>query len=200
MVASLIAICCLIVRNLSQIREANQRRQLRWVLCGTLAGTIPGAIYMGSKLIVNSINLDSTFVNQSLYFFSILSNVSLELVPLSVGFAIIKHRMFDINVVVRQSLRYIFAKNVLRILIYLPAAILIYTFAKNRNRNFIEVLFSNAFYILLTMMAIVWLKFRNRISNWLDRKFFREAYNSERILVSLIEEIKNFMDSHCVRI
>jgi eukaryotic-like serine/threonine-protein kinase len=191
-VVAMIAICCLIVRNLRQIREANQRRQLQWVLCGTLGGTIPGAIYMGSKLIVNWIDLDSTFVSQSLYFLSILSNVSLELVPLSVGYAIIKHRMFDIHVVVRQSLRYLFAKNVLRILIYLPAAILIYTIVKNRDRNALDVLFSNAFYILLTVMAVIWLKFRNRFSSWLDRKFFREAYNSERILVSLIEEIKNF--------
>src|SRR6185369_5814803 len=40
--------------------------------------------------------------------------------------------------------------------------------------------------------AAVSLKYRRRLTQWIDCKFFREAYNREQILVGLIDEIKEF--------
>jgi phosphoserine phosphatase RsbU/P len=36
----------------------------------------------------------------------------------------------------------------------------------------------------------------SRFQNWLDRKFFREAYNSELILSELAGQARSFTDSH----
>jgi hypothetical protein len=192
MVVSLALISILIIRNHLRIHEVNQRRKLRWVMFGSLIGVFPLMLLSITKLLFNSIQVNPGFTQQCFSFLAITSNLTIILIPLSIGLAIIKHRLFDIHVVVRQGLRYLFAKNVLRILLYLPAAIVIYTIAVNRNQKVTDVLFSNALYIVLTIAALVGLKFRNRFSDWLDRKFFREAYNSENILVSMIDEIKNF--------
>ena len=191
MIFALTAICGLLIRNHIRIREADQRRRLRWVLFGSLVGVIPTILFFAAKLSLNTMKLDWWFTNECLYYLSMFSNIALELIPLSIGIAIIRDRMFDIHVVVRQGLRYLFAKNVLRIFMYLPAVIIAITVIKNRDQRIVDLLFSNTAYILLTIAAIIGLKFRNRWSDWLDRKFFREAYNSEKILMSLIEEVKN---------
>ena len=192
MVIALAAISALIVRNHIRIREANQRRKLRWVMFGILLGVLPLMIFSASKLLLETLKVNPWFTQQCLSFLSNLSNLAVIMVPLSMGYAIVKHRMFDIHVVMRQGLRYLFAKNVLRILLYLPAVIIVYTIIANRDQKVVDVLFSNTLYIVLTIAALIGLKFRNRFSSWLDRKFFREAYNSEKILVSMIDEIKNF--------
>jgi hypothetical protein len=192
MVVSLALISALIIRNHLRIQEANQRRKLRWVMFGTLLGVFPLLLLSFTKLIFNTLQVNPWFTQQCFSFLAITSNLTIILIPLSIAFAIVKHRLFDIHVVIRQGLRYLFAKNVLRILLYLPAAIIIYTIAVNRNQKITDLLFSNTLYIVLTIAALIGLKFRNRFSDWLDRKFFREAYNSEKILVSMIDEIKNF--------
>jgi eukaryotic-like serine/threonine-protein kinase len=191
MIFSLTAICALLIRNHIRIREADQRRRLRWVLFGALVGAIPTVVFFVANLAINTAQLNWWFTNECLYYLSMISNIALELIPLSIGYAIVRDRMFDIQVVVRQGLRYLFAKNVLRILIYLPAVIILTTIVKNRDKRILDLLFSNTVYILLTIAAIIGLKFRNQLSDLLDRKFFREAYNSEKILISLIEEVKN---------
>ncbi len=191
MVFSLLAILALIVRNHLRIQEVKERRRLRWVAAGSLIGVIPSLLFFASKFLFNTFQLDSGFTVQCLNVLMLTSDLFLMLVPLSIGLAIIKHRMFDIHVVVRQGIRYLFAKNVLRILIYLPAVIIAMTIFKNRDQKITDILFSNTTYVLLTVAALIGLKFRNQLTDWLDRKFFREAYNSEKILISLIEEIKN---------
>jgi len=191
MVLSLLCISALIVRNNVRIQDVNQRRRLRWVVCGTLIGIFPSILFFAASFAFSIFQLKSGLTIQCLDFLMLTSDLFLMLVPLSIGFAIIKHRMFDIHVVVRQGLRYLLAKNVLRILLYLPAVIIIYTIVKNRDQNITQLLFSNTTYIILTVAALIGLKFRNQFADWLDRKFFREAYDSEKILVSLIDEIKN---------
>jgi hypothetical protein len=49
---------------------------------------------------------------------------------------------------------------------------------------------SNPLTLLLIAAAGLSLKFRRQFSHWIDRRFFREAYNQEQILLNLIEKIK----------
>ena len=55
-----------------------------------------------------------------------LANVATVAIPLSFAYAIVKHRVFDITVVIRRGLQYLLAKNALRGLLLLPAAGLAY--------------------------------------------------------------------------
>ena len=191
MVVALFAMAALIIRNHLQIREVNERRKLRWVAIGTLVGLIPSLIFFVAKFSFSHLQWNSGFTRQCLSSMMLTSDLFLVLVPITIGYAIIKHRIFDIQVVVRQGIRYLFAKNVIRIFTYLPAIIIVLAIIRNRDQSITELIFSNTTYIIITSMALIGLKFRNRLADWLDRKFFREAYNSEKILVSLIDEVKS---------
>jgi eukaryotic-like serine/threonine-protein kinase len=116
------------------------------------------------------------------------------LVPPAYAYAILRHRVIPISLIIRRGVQYLFAKNVLRLLIALPILGLIVTVLANPNRTLSEILFRNSLYFYVTLMiaaAIIFL-FRKRLNNWIDRKFFREQYNQEQILSGLIEEVKRF--------
>src|SRR5262249_23626637 len=64
------------------------------------------------------------------------------------------------------------------------------TIIANRNQTVSELLFHNSLYFYLIALASLGLRFRKQLSLWVDRRFFREAYDRERILLGLIEELK----------
>ncbi|HSE23824.1 MAG TPA: GAF domain-containing protein [Pyrinomonadaceae bacterium] len=118
--------------------------------------------------------------------------VAMLLVPPAYAYAILRHRVIPISLIIRRGLQYLLAKNVLRTLIALPIIGLTLTILANPDRTVSDILFRNSLYFYVTLMiaaAIIFL-FRKRLNDWIDRKFFREQYNQETILRGLIEEVK----------
>jgi hypothetical protein len=52
-------------------------------------------------------------------------------------------------------------------------------------------LFDNPFYSALALAAAFALIVRERLQRWLDRRFFRDAHDRERLLLELVSEIKH---------
>ena len=69
---------------------------------------------------------------------------------------------------------------------------MVLTIITNRHRPLDEILFRNSFYFYLLAAAAVaiGLVFRKRLSEAIDRKFFREQYNQDQILRELIDEVR----------
>ena len=118
-------------------------------------------------------------------------------IPLSFAYAIVKHRVFDITVVIRRGLQYLLAKNALRGLLLLPAAGLAYGLVVH-DQPIAQLLRTHSVYIYLLAAGIVSLLFRTQLSHWLDRRFFREAYDRERILLSLIQDVEKLESASSV--
>ena len=68
-------------------------------------------------------------------------------IPISVAYAVIKHRLFDIKFVVRRGLQYLLAKRLLQILLAMPIAALVYTVFTSRNRTIAELVTGNTTYL-----------------------------------------------------
>jgi hypothetical protein len=81
---------------------------------------------------------------------------------------------------------------VLQVILVLPVIGLILPLVRNPNRTVSELFFQNSMYVNLLLLALLGLglKYRVQVRNWLDNRFFREAYNQEKILRELIDEIK----------
>lgn len=183
-----IAICIIITDNYRSIKERDQRRRIRWVIYGSAFGLLP---IMAARIFLIIVGYNRFFAGESVELFYDLLNLSIIFIPITLGYAIIKHRVFDINVVVRQSLQYLLAKNMLRAIITFPLLVLLYTIFVNRNRTIGEVIFHNSIFTILLVVASLGLKFQTQLTEWIDRKFFRAAYDQEKLLLGLIEEIKN---------
>jgi hypothetical protein len=160
------------------------KRKLRVVLAGIFGGVLPGVlIFFLLPLVKDQTAADWLVVAGYLLFL---------LIPLSFAYAIVRHQVIPVSLIVRRSVQYLLAKNALRALLLLPAAGLLLSVALDPNRSVADLLLRNStyFYALLVAAVAAGLVFRRRLNEWIDRKFFREQYDQEKILRGLVEEIK----------
>jgi serine/threonine protein kinase len=193
MLVSLPAIVAVILWNFRRMQDPQHCDRIRWIAGGSIIGLTPMIAYFLFESFRNDFAIFA-ISNHQLNSLFLIANLSLSLIPLAIGYGVVKHQVFGIQVVVRLGFQYILAKHVLQLLIYLPVIILGATVYMNRDRPLIEILFSNTAYVALTVAALIGLKFRTAFLEKVDRRFFREAYVSEKILMKLVEDIGN-MDS-----
>ena len=174
-------VCVAVVHSYVRAQGIEERRRARWIAVGSLAGIVPYLLIR----IAGALGLPDTD------YFVPLGILPAALIPIATGYAILKHRLFDIHVVLRRGLQYLVARNALRLILALPAMVLLYALATNANRTVGELVLHNWIFVALVVLIAVVLRFRQRFSTWLDRRFFREGYQQERILLALIDDLRN---------
>lgn len=184
--AAAVAMCAVIARNYQLVKEPDQRRRIQWVIYGSLVGIVPGLLHLPFEL---ALPYNESTARPLLYSSAIVNFMTVA-IPLSIGYAVLKHRAFDVNVVIRRGLQHLFAKQGLQVILALPVAGLLYTIIVNRNLPLMAILTGNPLLLVLIAAAGVSLKYRRQLIQWIDGRFFREAYSQEQILLNLIEKIK----------
>jgi hypothetical protein len=97
--------------------------------------------------------------------------------------------MFDIMVVVRRGLQYLLARRALQAAVILPSAMLTWTVLRHRHLTIGELATETSGYLYWLAAAGLALRFRRPIQSWLDRRFFREEYDREQLLLGLLDDI-----------
>jgi phosphoserine phosphatase RsbU/P len=114
--------------------------------------------------------------------------------PLTLAYVIVVHKAMGVGVALRQGLQYALAKNGVRALQAL--CVVAVSFAA------VEVLNDPSHGRLLKVSAIllgIFLvlrigKLADRLRAWLDRRFFREAYDAEQVLSELSEQVRTMVE------
>ena len=169
------------VRNYCLIKAPDQRRRIKWLFYGSSAGLLPISPYLFTLVV---------FISPSAGPYRIWALAAALILPVSWGYAILKHKVLDINVVIRRGAQYLLAKNALSLFLALPLIGLGIGILEKPDRSLKEMLFTQPLYLLLVAAAAAGLKCRRQLRTWIDRRFFREAYNQEQLLLRLIEEVK----------
>lgn len=124
------------------------------------------------------------------------------LFPLTLAYVVVVDRAMDMRVAIRQGVRYTLAKGGLRVLLALVAAGILLAFSKFLFGSGMRKLgptmdrdLEISIYVVAVLVVINFVrKTRNRLMAWVDRKFFREAYNSQQILEQLSESVHGMVD------
>jgi hypothetical protein len=124
------------------------------------------------------------------FFFGRFAEFFITIIPIFFIYVIVKHQVFEINFIIRQGLQYLLAKNFLRGVLVLEVVGVIFIAVLNPNLTLGQVFSPKHFYFYLVLATIISFFYRTEITNTLDKKFFQEAYNRERVLAELLEEIK----------
>ncbi|MFN2456321.1 MAG: protein kinase, partial [Pyrinomonadaceae bacterium] len=166
------------------------RRKLRVILVGLLCASSPILL---TDVVLKPMLGAFEILNPWQEWMPIITFVPLLLVPPVFAYAIVRHKVIPVSFVIRRGLQYLLAKNALRLLLILPILGIVWNIAANPNRTLSEILLNNsfAFYSFLALAAGFFLLMRSRFSDWIDRRFFREQYNQERVLHELIEDVKD---------
>jgi hypothetical protein len=177
-----LAICAVIIRGYVINSDRAHRRRLRWVVIGTIAGLAPQVAYQMAGMLRLPFPLTISQMNAFVVF-----------IPVTLAYAVVKHQVLGVRVVIRQGIKYLLARNVLTAALVLPAVALMLPFAIHPDRSISETARQNPMYLNLALAAVagVGLKYRRQMRRWVDRKFFREAYNQEQVLRGLIDRVAN---------
>ena len=177
---SLIVMVTAAVRNQRTLVDEDERRRLRWVLYGTLVGFVPQMIWSVAEIVIGG--AEAAFMGPA-------ANMATIAIPLSVAYVVVRHRVFDISVVIRRGLQYLLARHALQALTAVPIVVLMYTVVSNRDLTVAQLAGKSTAYLYWTVAAGLMLRYRRTISLWLDRRFFREAYDREKLLLELLDDL-----------
>jgi sigma-B regulation protein RsbU (phosphoserine phosphatase) len=163
------------------------RRRLSLLLWGASASLTPSFLLILTGLVLRT----EPFAGFPPYV--VLPAVTaLALFPLTLAYVIVVHQALDVRVVVRQGLQYALASRGVRVLQFLIIGVILVATtlagpAANRPRRIQYLAVGVWAAALITIGA-------QRLRGWVDRRFFREAYDAERILTELSENVRTIVE------
>ncbi len=167
------------------------RRKIRVILLGTLLGCVPATLLLGAG--------DFFGVRTPLWL-SAAVVVLLWLFPLSFAYAVVKHRVLEIPVLLRRSARYLLVQRGFTILLSLLSIGVTLIFALSFSR-YLEPLTVAALPGGIALGAafgslLLWTGtgVHQRVGGKIDRAFFRSAYDARVILQDLAEKTRTATD------
>lgn len=174
------------------LENKDSRRRLRILYVGTSVAMLPGFCIVLYRLISGR---QGGFFELVPAWFAIFSLLMLLLFPLTMAYVIVVQRAMDVSVVVRQGLQYALAKGGIRVLqfvmligIALGVRWSINNYGSDFSRQLAFIVVGVALLPLIDYVA-------KNLRVWIDRKFFREAYNAEQILSDLSEEVRTMVET-----
>jgi serine/threonine-protein kinase len=176
----------LLLVSYRRLLDANERRRARVVMLGTAASAIAAIVLVW---------FDSFYgrsLNRAGLSFLIVTPLLLSAYNFSWAYAILRHRILDVSVIVRQGLQYALARGA--VLAVLPAlgAILVVDLALNSQEPLAAIMRSRGWiYATLGGLALVTYAQRKPWLEAIDGRFFRERYNAQRVLREVVEAIRD---------
>ena len=155
------------------------RRQLQWLRNGTLCGILPFALFYTLPYVIG-------FIPTPLMKASVLS---LQLIPLSLAYAIARYRLMDVDILFRRGYAYTLATLCVLAAFYG----IIFSLASLVQKNF-QDLGNTGLITVMLAAAFLFQPIRNWIQERLDRYFYREQYDYRRTLVEFARELSSETD------
>ena len=174
------------------VADPAARARLRWVALGIGLAVAPIAIQMAATLVLDASG-HADLAQRVVYFWQPITACMSALLPITFTYAIIKHRVMGIRFAIRRGVQYLLAKNILRLIWYLPLFGIAVDIALHRHEPLQDFLLHKSwwFYLLVFTSVSITLRYRKPIEQWVDKKFFRSAYEEELILSDLVEQLQS---------
>jgi|SRR5579863_42902 sigma-B regulation protein RsbU (phosphoserine phosphatase) len=159
------------------------RRKSRVILWGTVVGVLP--------IVVERMAIDFVGFHPSFWLDTGLVLV-LFVYPLSFAYAVVKHRVLEIPVLLKRSARFLLAQWGVHILGVVATTILVLLLARTFSKEIAMHPEISVFPVFGLGALMLWLATvgGERVNKRLDRAFFRSAYDARLILENLAEKTR----------
>jgi hypothetical protein len=166
---SLLAVMVAAGHSMLTLRDPVTRAQMRWINFGVLAGFMGGvAIYF-----LGLLDSDNDLWDVLLY-------LTIPVLPICLAIAILRYRLFDIDILVRRTLVYGLLTALLA-LVYFGTVVLLQavfrTITSQGQSEMVTVLSTLAIAALFTPL-------RRQVQRFIDRRFYRSQYNAGQTLAA----------------
>ncbi len=176
--------------GLARIRSAplQERRRVALFFAGIVLGSVPAWLV----ILVNAISPSFRVWYEEpshgwigLY----VVRMSLMTIPVAAAYSVLVHHLLDVKLVIRRALQYALARYAVLAATIVPFLILVVYIYRNRDETISDLLSGTGPPVLIaaTLLGLLTLQIRQSVLAAIDRRFFREHYDSQRILTSLVE-------------
>jgi hypothetical protein len=175
------AIACLVMRY----RRSNDevRHQIQWIAFGGLS-------FVGSFVVV-LIVLELGGIETSSFEGQVLTNITLigySLVPISIGFSVLKYRLYDIDVIVNRALVYGSLTTTLGVAYLVTVALLQQVFTSVTGTSDLSIAISTL------AVAALFGPLRARLQTFIDRRFYRGKYDATQTVEAFSSRLRDEVD------
>jgi tRNA A-37 threonylcarbamoyl transferase component Bud32 len=188
----LVAAIGILAVSYRRLLDVDEKRRVRVLMVGTAATAISATLMVWMDSFLGRIHLKDSGLG--ILFVAVIAPFN-SACPLSLAYAILRHRVLEISVILRQGLRYALARGTVVGLVPALGAVLIMDLALSSHQPLVDVLRDRVWFYA-TGAGLSLLAYRKR-REWLeviDRRFFREHYDAQRVLREVIREIRAARD------
>jgi hypothetical protein len=171
-----------------QVANRQQQQQIKWVALGFL-GAVTIVLCWGVYAAVFPPEEPTPARTQALFLGYFILLPALMLFPLCVMIAVLRYRLFDIDLIIRRTLVYGLL-TVMLALVYLGAVVVLQsvlgTFSGERSQVVIV--------ISTLIVAALFTPLRRRIQQGIDRRFYRQKYDATQTLADFAAAARDKVD------
>jgi sigma-B regulation protein RsbU (phosphoserine phosphatase) len=189
-----------LIWNGVQAPNAEARRKARVLVAGTIAGVLPLVV-----LSVALLRADTQANPFDLPFWGWVGGViALMLVPMSFAYAVLKHRVMEIPVLLKRSARYVLVKRGFALFVTGASAAAAWA-AVEFLSGFFKGWFGQEQQVVFPaamtaagfggVLALTGARVQRGVRDRIDRAFFRSAYDARQILEDLAQRIRDVRSS-----
>jgi hypothetical protein len=155
--------------------QAGERQQIKWLLYAAALFTV---VYSVSVISASSNPSSPVSVLADLAFV-----LSILAIPVAIAVAILRYRLYDIDIIIRRTLVYSLVTALLAV-VYLGGVTVMQTLFTAATGQ------TSPLSVVLSTLAIAALfsPLRRRIQDFIDQRFYRKKYNAEQALASFAAE------------
>jgi hypothetical protein len=165
-----------------------ERQQTKWVVFGVTAGI--GGLLGLAWLVTGLPGLEESPNPFILLTVGSAFTLFPLLVPLSIGIAILRYRLWDIDVIIRRTLIYALLSGLLALAYFASVVLLQGAFQALTGEG------QNQLVTVLSTLAIaaLFLPLRQRVQTFIDRRFYRQKYDAQRVLAQFAATARDETD------
>jgi hypothetical protein len=155
-----------------------ERQQMKWLLLATAAFV---AAYLPAFLV-------ASWESETIW--NVLWMAAMLLIPAAIGMAILRYRLFDIDVIIRKTLLYALLTALLALVYFGSVIVLQGLFSRLAGVE------QSTLAVVISTLAIAALftPLRRRIQDAIDRRFFRKKYNAQQVLAQFAQAARDETD------
>jgi len=168
-----------------------QRQQIKWVVFGISAAL---AVFLGISLMLGIFAPEPTSPGALLAYLvgnTFIGYLAILLIPVSIGLAVLRYHLFDIDIIINRTLVYGSLTLMLALIYFGGVATTQAIFGALTGQEQQPQL---AVVVSTLAIAALFMPLRRRIQSFIDRRFYRRKYDARKTLESFSAKLRDETD------
>jgi hypothetical protein len=169
--------------------RGEERQQIKWI---AFAASVVVVVYL-IAMVASLLSPAATwFAGRSPSWLSLLQTaalLSLSAIPIAVGFAVLRYRLYDIDIIINRALVYVSLTATLA-LIYVGGVVVVQAMVRAVSGQ------ESSLAVVVSTLAIaaLFVPLRRRVQGFVDRSFYRRKYDARKTLEAFSTTLREETD------